>query len=193
MTHMFLVFDVTNCPPAWNSLKPSGDLCGARGPRSGSLSLCLLHGARHSCTAARQPEQRDSSPSLTDPEHVAATEPMCSTTIRPTDCGAWQQKKTWWRPLQITYYGMCEIKQPRRRTRGETKEKEKNKKTSAARISDVHGESWSCLLSAKASSQPSPSLNGGSDGYSPLFFDGQPLPLSITQARLLPGRRAAVW
>lgn len=60
----------------------------------------------------QQPEQRDSAPSLRNPEHVATTEPMCSTTIRPTDCGAWQQKKTWWRPLQIAYYGMCGIKQP---------------------------------------------------------------------------------
>lgn len=42
----------------------------------------------------QQPEQRDSSPSLRNPEHVATTEPMCSTAIRPTDCGAWQQKKT---------------------------------------------------------------------------------------------------
>lgn len=41
----------------------------------------------------QQPEQRDSSPSLRNTEHVATTEPMCSTVIRPTDCGAWQQKK----------------------------------------------------------------------------------------------------
>ncbi|CAB1448064.1 unnamed protein product [Pleuronectes platessa] len=43
---------------------------------------------------AQQPEQRGSSPSLRNPEHVATTEPTRSSAIRPTDRGAWQQKKT---------------------------------------------------------------------------------------------------
>lgn len=41
----------------------------------------------------QQPEQRDSSPPLRNPEHVATTEPMCSTAIRPTDCGALATEK----------------------------------------------------------------------------------------------------
>ena len=42
----------------------------------------------------QQPEQRGSSPPRTEPEHVATTEPMCSAAIRPTDRGAWQQRRT---------------------------------------------------------------------------------------------------
>lgn len=34
----------------------------------------------------------------------------------------------------------------------------------------MHGEPWSSRLSVRASSQPSPSLNGESDGYSLFFF-----------------------
>lgn len=42
----------------------------------------------------QQPEQRDSSPALGKAEHVATTEPMRCTAVRPTDRGAWQQRKT---------------------------------------------------------------------------------------------------
>lgn len=122
----------------------------------------------------QQPEQRGSSPSLRNPEHVATTEPMCSTTIRPTDCGAWQQKKTWWRPLRLRYYGMCGIKQPE-------EDAGKPKIIKETEINEVHGESWSSRLSVRASSQPSPSLNGGSDGYSLRFLPAGCVSTPITQ------------
>lgn len=58
---------------------------------------------------------------------------------------------------------MCGIKQPEEDTG-------KPKIIKETEISEVHGESWSSRLLARASSQLSPSLNGGSDGYSLRFF-----------------------
>lgn len=58
---------------------------------------------------------------------------------------------------------MCEIKQPEEDTG-------KPKIIKETEINEVHGESWSSRLLVRASSQPSPSLNGESDGYLLLFF-----------------------
>lgn len=61
------------------------------------------------------------------------------------------------------YYGMCGIKQPE-------EDEGKPKIIKNTEINEVHGEPWSSRLSVRASSQPSPSLNGESDGYSLFFF-----------------------
>lgn len=53
---------------------------------------------------------------------------------------------------------MCGIKQPDEDTGKPNIIKE-------TEINEVHGESWSSRLLVRASSQPSPSLNGESDGY----------------------------
>lgn len=58
---------------------------------------------------------------------------------------------------------MCGIKQPEEDTG-------KTKIIKETEINEVHGESWSSRLLVRASSQPSPSLNGESDGYSLRFF-----------------------
>lgn len=58
--------------------------------------------------------------------------------------------------------GCAELNNPRR-TRGESKNNKIIKETGTA---EVHGEEWSSPLWVRASLQQSPSLNGGSDGYS---------------------------
>lgn len=58
---------------------------------------------------------------------------------------------------------MCGIKQPGEDTG-------KPKIIIATEINEVHGGSWSSRLLVRASSQPSPSLNGESDGYLLRFF-----------------------
>lgn len=60
--------------------------------------------------------------------------------------------------------GCAELNNPRRTGASQNKIKDRNKR--------VHGEAWSSRLLARASSPPSPSLNGESDGYW-LFFHPQ--------------------
>lgn len=58
---------------------------------------------------------------------------------------------------------MCGIKQPE-------EDAGKPKIIKETEINGLHGEAWSSRLLVRASSQPSPSLNGESDGYSLPFF-----------------------
>lgn len=70
---------------------------------------------------------------------------------------------------------MCGIKQP----------KEDTGKPEETEINEVHGQSWSSRLSARASSQPSPSLNGESDGYSLRFSPAGCVSAPVTQPFVL--------
>lgn len=86
------------CSPLWvwspPALPPDPPI--GRSRVSGPLSGTLLGLAPRTVPdiPVQQPERRGSSPPLRDPEHVATTEPMCSTSDPSyPDRGAWQQEK----------------------------------------------------------------------------------------------------
>lgn len=187
MTHMFLVFDVTNCPPAWHSLKPPGELRGARGPPLWEpltlpaprcqtfLYSSAAAGAAGLLPLTYRPGARSGNRANALHHDPSYRERRLATAKGRDDVLS-----------RSRIMGCAELNNPGGGRGGET---QKNKTTtSAARI--VHGESWSCRLSAKASSPPSPSLSGGSDGY---FSPPASSFSSSTHARVAPGRRAAVW
>lgn len=71
-------------------------------------------------------------------------------------------------PSTLRIMGCAELNNPRRTGASQNKIKDRNKR--------VHGEAWSSRLLARASSPPSPSLNGESDGYWLRFFHPQASP-----------------
>ncbi|MEQ2294963.1 hypothetical protein AMECASPLE_009236 [Ameca splendens] len=65
---------------------------GSTGPPSGTLLGLAPRTVPD--IPVQQPERRGSSPPLRDPEHVATTEPMCSTSDPSyPDRGAWQHER----------------------------------------------------------------------------------------------------
>ncbi|KAK5602199.1 hypothetical protein CRENBAI_015335 [Crenichthys baileyi] len=86
---------VRRCGENFNRRDKAADMSrdrGSTGPRSGTLLGLAPRTVPD--IPVQQPERLGSSPPLRDPEHVATTEPMCSTSDPSyPDRGAWQHER----------------------------------------------------------------------------------------------------